>query len=906
MSENNVSPVVSMKIEAEDGVKYESIDEFASSLFSNVYYEAFINTWRLIERSREYKRDDNLWKRDRLYNTIPFWGPRGMGKTSAMRSFLGELDKFSIHKYRDYYGEMTRIQNKGNRLPSPEEMEKCRFVFVECIDASLLAEEEDIFEVILAKMLGSLLKEINKYSNNMEWRICDEQKYLRYKKADVITKFGELHKYLQNMRDIKNRQDAGTGAVEILKNLSGSLDLREKFKELVPLYLEVMSAQEEGDSVHKLLVISIDDIDMKMKGYNMLEQLHRYFMIPDVLIYVTVAESELFAMCYQHFVSNVGDNVTTVERQKKLAKAYIDKVLPFSKRIYMPTMTANGKEIRIEPDGYDIKKTILWKIAKRTGVYFDGCGVKRHFYEPDNIRNLVNLISVLDMMDELDPTGDSPWYAANMEALMDDITCRLTADKLDGERRDTFSSISEINIERQGNSFAQTVYNFLTKGKFKDDYTKYGYSYGELLRGLYTLGREDREEKKFVHCVLALETAELSDLYMRSTRTDADEDEAAECIRRLKTAMGGSVCGSWGNKLVPPVDFPELGSVYVGIGDDAQWGYIKGRYMREYARDNTEGSFKGFIYEIHDVPADLSMEDKFNICMTMLGDEKMQLVRSLELLLMFLTNIQSFEKEQTFYVECTLKSEKNEEEENPILLALPDFSAVEQSSTDDEEEERLKREKEAEERGKIKLDKESYNLSVIINSCQVTFDILGFVINAMEYEKFFERVADQLERACVDFCGGLEDSQKRRIRLLIEKNSLKGAFSEWRDEYSYAALPIYSTDIIYNVLKRAKRMTKARKEHTIQDDQMLNSLKEAYENIMTLLKKEDEYYHGSGETDANGCGTRFEETFKNCPVVDYILNEKYSEQFEDAFCGFVKAVKLHETIAGTEDILGGL
>ena len=336
MGEEQRNRIIKLDLLDENGVKYEDISKFNESLFRNVYYESYVNTWKLICHNKDYKETDSPWKRDRMYNIISLWGPRGMGKTSVMRSFLGELDNFSSEKYRSYYNETIRekgIHSIDNvqTLPSAEELEKCAFVFLECIDASLLAEDEDIFEVILAKMLDRLLPIMKDYHDSREWTVKGKSGYLRYTKEELMSQFDALHKYLVNMRDIKGRRSDGTGAVEILKDLSGSLDLREKFKELVPLYLEVMLKGEKRNAEHKMLVISIDDIDMKLSGYNMLEQLHRYFMIPDVLIYITVAESELFATCYQHFMANVKDGVTTPERQKKLAKAYIDKVLPFSK-----------------------------------------------------------------------------------------------------------------------------------------------------------------------------------------------------------------------------------------------------------------------------------------------------------------------------------------------------------------------------------------------------------------------------------------------------------------------------------------------------------------------------------------------------------------------------------------------
>ena len=62
--------------------------------------------------NKDYKNTDSMWKRDRMYNIIPFWGPRGMGKTSVMRSFLGELDHFSLRRYTEYYDNNEEQRGK--------------------------------------------------------------------------------------------------------------------------------------------------------------------------------------------------------------------------------------------------------------------------------------------------------------------------------------------------------------------------------------------------------------------------------------------------------------------------------------------------------------------------------------------------------------------------------------------------------------------------------------------------------------------------------------------------------------------------------------------------------------------------------------------------------------------------
>lgn len=902
---------VNLDLLEENGVKYEKIEEFNSSLFQNVYYDAFVNTWRLIEHGRKYK-DSGTWEHDRFYNIIPFWGPRGMGKTSVMRSYLGELDRLDAKKYRVYYEE-AHIRNRQELLPSPEDQEKCEFIFLECIDASLLGEDEDIFEVILAKMLGAFLDKVSTFPNNKEWEVNGEKGYYKFRKAEVITKFGELHNYLANMRKTGNRHEVGTGAVEILKDLSGSLDLREKFKELVPLYLRVMSRKNDNKTTEYRLVISIDDIDMKMSGYNMLEQLHRYFMIPDVLIYITVAESELYATCYNHFAAKAGADVSEGERKKKLTWSYIDKVLPFSKRIYMPTLASLNRDIRVKPDEKDapcedIKKTVLCKLAKATGVYYDGCGMKRHFYEPDNIRSLVNLMSVIRKMKELNENSSFSQYLTNMSYLMEDITYRLAAGKLNGEQRDVFVSIADTNQERQGMAFLDMINQFLPNEDNDSVQESYEYNYGELLRGLNLLGKQRREYKSIVHCVLALETAQLTNLYECSRRTK-DESKKDYYAERLKNTMSGSVGGRWANKLVPKMLNP-MRSMQLPSGQpdrysqkaEVSWGYMKGRINHEAdAVLDPDNGPAGFLYQASVLAEHSKSDEKYNACIEMLEDEKLLFVRAVELLCMFLTELQTRKGEKIFRITNMSQAHIKQTTDVPVSKESDESEKeVEEEAEDTENKSEEELKKEAVQAGGFVNDSVGNSISVQINDCQAVFDILGFVINCMDGDKFFDKVDGQLYSALESFCGIADDERTQTLKDTIKRLSLKEECRKWREKYTYAALPVYSTDITYNVLKRAIRKRKAGDENQTGESALLESVREAYENIAENLDNEDEYYTDSSD----GSCPNFAEIFRQCPVVKIIAEQNYGEQFEDVFARLVKKFKLTDEVAEAEDTMG--
>lgn len=85
-------------------------------------------------------------------NIITFVGRRGTGKSSAMQSFMHALLNNTKNPEREAR-EYTIYDNSRNPKP-------VQFIGIDWIVASLLEKGEDIFEVILAKMLKVFLEDI--------------------------------------------------------------------------------------------------------------------------------------------------------------------------------------------------------------------------------------------------------------------------------------------------------------------------------------------------------------------------------------------------------------------------------------------------------------------------------------------------------------------------------------------------------------------------------------------------------------------------------------------------------------------------------------------------------------------------------------------------------------------------
>ena len=142
------------------------------------------------------------------------------------------------------------------------------------------------------------------------------------------------------------------------------------------------------------VVIAIDDIDLNIQNsFSMLEKIHRYCTVPNVIVLLTLDIQQMLSIVTRHFyeVAPKVNKLLVAQEQyvRNLSMDYLEKVLPINYRIYMPMM---DKNVVISKESNDIKKTILRKIYRRTGICFDSQGLKQHFYVPGSIRELTGFI----------------------------------------------------------------------------------------------------------------------------------------------------------------------------------------------------------------------------------------------------------------------------------------------------------------------------------------------------------------------------------------------------------------------------------------------------------------------------------------------------------------------------------
>lgn len=298
---------VNRRVKLENLFDEEIIVEKSSERDKSVFAPIYKKAEKLVDDFKENsnnKRDESRLEKMQIVNTISFEGRRGTGKTSAMMSFCDKL--------RD---------------------QKKLYIVLDYIDASTLEEGESILEIVLANMYHLLVEHMEK--NN-------KSGHYDYEARNIIRKFEEIYSAIGfiNERRNKDGRRVDLSPLSGLERLSNSQQLKKRVYELIRDYKKHIASDDA------MLVIPIDDIDMCFQSeepsvYEIMETLHRYLMIPNVIIFLTYDYPELLSGCEKHFsqMHYIKDDITKGQKDhiREAANRYLEKVLPTYARIHLPS-----------------------------------------------------------------------------------------------------------------------------------------------------------------------------------------------------------------------------------------------------------------------------------------------------------------------------------------------------------------------------------------------------------------------------------------------------------------------------------------------------------------------------------------------------------------------------------------
>lgn len=528
------------------GIHKDNSKIFENSFFKDVYSQAR-EAIVIIDESNK-KKNNNIAKKgdyeQELYdvqNVIAFTGRRGTGKTSTMLTFVDKLAAGII----DF---------------SAGELKNTRFYPIPYIDASMLEKNEDIFEIVLSKMLLEINKisvlAINHGSTQNEARINEIKEdivkvYNQYASLKKPTTFDSASSY-STMEKMAERHDICSKIVELVKNYIDCMNL-------------CVSNQYENRYSNGYLVICIDDIDMSQKNHmDVMQAIYQYLMIPRIIVMITSNFSMLSASIEQKFHSKVYVSAIQAQAALNLAKEqtydFLRKIIPFDMRISMPSwrkqdyrsLTSikvdfgnnenlqilegffhrfkisclfNEKQRKEDCNKLSPKVLIMLMIAYRTKAFLDVAGEKLHFMEPDSLRNLNDLFYFLYNMNNIDKDNDEKeeYYRkleANRKVLLNYLYFKMIPElNLSTDEEQVIKEFSRDKLHRKGRRIWDYYYKCFTKKSEKTRIERlYGakfykkeisknrveyYSFGEFFRVLYFGSRLNLMSREFIKVILA-------------------------------------------------------------------------------------------------------------------------------------------------------------------------------------------------------------------------------------------------------------------------------------------------------------------------------------------------------------------------------------------------------------------
>lgn len=404
----------------EEKIVVEKAKEFKESAFWPVYQRTKVLLEDIILRDQGQDNDAHL-SSDRK-PVISFVGRRGTGKTSAMMSVHNAL----------------KSKEELKEFLSDEYTRHSSFIVLDYIDVSTMEKGEDILEIVLANMFSLFLdREQKQLSSRID---------ASYESRELYRMFDEIYGSLMSIKDMRGRK-ADISPLSLLTQLSNSQVLKVKIEKLIEQYLQYMEGDQRGypPTKKQFLIITLDDLDMSFQNetefpFEILETLHRYLMTTRVIILVTYNFSDLCLGCEKHFMKIYSDkkrqlDFNEMHMVRHLTQEYLKKVLPMYNRVHLPSLKKSDyidevrPRIEMQSDEVkelfgglkrnilkddtkasfilDLKKFVMLLRGSVAGLYYDANGLKMHFVEPSQLRELVQTYTFFEQLNKLKHGGEN-------------------------------------------------------------------------------------------------------------------------------------------------------------------------------------------------------------------------------------------------------------------------------------------------------------------------------------------------------------------------------------------------------------------------------------------------------------------------------------------------------------------
>ena len=387
---------------------------------NDIFYDQYLEAAAMLENIMANEESDKQpdWKKAETENNIiAFCGERGEGKSSAMFTFINAVVNKKEQKESTIFAQCENVKNTVFSEPI-------------VIDPSAFDNVHNVLDIIIASIY-------QKFSDKYD---VSPERFDNYRREQLLNEFQKVYKDISLLNDpakmLEEEYDY-EGSIEKISKMGESLRLRRDLSNLVKLYLDYMMPEDSRNQyTSKKLLIAIDDLDMcNANAYKMAEQIRKYLIIPDIVI-VMALKVEQLQLCVQE--ENFKNYSNVLKNQEKIAGAildvedmaerYIAKLIPKSRRIYLPNVRyienakisyqkkkdqkKNGEIIYEDKMTNSLNASLMDLIYMKTGMRFLLNEEKLNWLQPDNLRDTVNLIILLGDMKV--PENDSE-YLENIE-----------------------------------------------------------------------------------------------------------------------------------------------------------------------------------------------------------------------------------------------------------------------------------------------------------------------------------------------------------------------------------------------------------------------------------------------------------------------------------------------------------
>ena len=516
-------------------------DNFEMSFLSDIYTQVLtmVNSICKANSSSINRKTDYLTPRkyNEIQNVIAFTGRRGTGKSSAMLTLTNHICRKETIKCIGSVDASSLRQYGFNHLTY--------------FSAATIDENEDVFQIVLTMLFDKLV------DLSVKFRFDDKKQIQIDKLKEKICKIYDRYVSLKGSESLNIQS-----SYNLMDRLSQKYNVREYFKELIKEYSDFLTEISQNKYNSSYIVICIDDIDMAPNPMSIMQCIHQYLMINNLIVLISYNHKFLSKSLAKYFFEVVNCNAIHTRLDYSLSKEqsenFQEKIIPSDMIVTMPSwkkkdyqalapimvsLESTNKEsiskffprlensvllekfqktsgLRLLP-----KHLIMLLVADRTKIFFDVFGNKFHFMEPDSLRTLYDMFYLLYSMDNIivdegkKNESDNHYYEnriSNRKILLDFLNFRLRFKfNFSQEEEELIDRFLAEPIERRG----EVIWNYyknqlnrkneeLAQYKDGDNHFSIGlannvYSFGDLYRILFYSSRLEIMSRNLIKFILA-------------------------------------------------------------------------------------------------------------------------------------------------------------------------------------------------------------------------------------------------------------------------------------------------------------------------------------------------------------------------------------------------------------------